>query len=1173
MEATLKRLYVGGIGPSVSDAELSERFGRFGKVDAVDIISRKDDQGNPVKTFAYLNINISDADLRKCLSVLNKTKWKGGVLQIEIAKESFLHKLEQERQATKEMSTKEQSHPKNDLLESLEKAGITDFQMKAAVPGTEVPNHKNWVVSKYGRVLPVLHLKGNKQSKIIKYDPSKYCHNLKKLDNISLESTPVSKLTWHLDGGDDDISKKRRGEFPEFKSPAKKSKVNLYLNTSTNDEKGKGVRTPPTTLQKTKDTMESQHKRETFQDKSRGYMRNKSVNSMSDEDFDSEEELRAIIEREKMVEGSGRRAEDSSIEVVDDSFTPSYKTHWAEKIGNHNDSTKDDDEYSSADTDEIITVAKTTQNCSNGKKKMSNGIAKQNSNVVSTNVNNSKCSVNDEVEDRRAEEDDQSNDSGTEDDSDSYSDDEYQSMMQNCYRLDLSIGDLEALAKEADESDSTDKTDSDQEYGSAGTDISIDELKSMQHDTVGQLNGSDDRRTTKKKSNEHSRALEPGNSESSMSHSESESRSMEHELCQANLAVDKLKSLEKSVSTSSADDGDDTIVVTSAGDKALNKTQQITKINKVAVGSPKKKKGIEPEDIVASILEDDDDDDDSSNDQPKRKKKTKNPPIKPPAFKGLGSLMSSLSCSKGKDGPESSSKTCSQPTTIVTASNEKKGNRTPKSKVKQDSKNHGEKTSKPVRETPANLQQRSEIDGSSSSSSDESSGGDDTSPTTTLVAKPKVPQKSSSNEQINAKAKQLQDNQKRLAAMEERRKEREQQKQTIQGALHKLDSQPAKKSQHIMFNSESEEESEKEEEASTSNVHDDKENHVKTQLFDSSGEDSDDEEEKDDERFELKTYYEGRYGEKLMRLQSRFGTDERFKMDARFLEDGSEDEEDTEQPQMLQADDDADDLSAEKKKNLDILKNVLNVNVEPQLTNKKTAKAKTFKDLNALQYDPSKEDHALFETKAETEKTESKSERKKKRLEAEKLPEVSKEIFHEVIADFKDVFGAVKPQAAEEQETTWDQMEDPQKMEDKSSESNVDFEFQKKEEPVGFTFSFFGTSTDENVSQDEPYRIEPVKMAKVAWQEDPRFQDSSSDGEGEDEDTTVDTSSQLERSSSIRFFFFVKDDKRLKEGPKMFLRSSKYEPKSKDWDHMRETIMEACKKRHRDAKRKLKSKR
>ncbi|CAJ0915705.1 unnamed protein product [Ranitomeya imitator] len=92
MEATLRRLYVGGLGPSVTDAELSERFGRFGKVGEVDIIYRKDDQGNPVRTFAYMNINISDTDLKKCLSLLNKTKWKGGLLQIEIAKESFLHK-------------------------------------------------------------------------------------------------------------------------------------------------------------------------------------------------------------------------------------------------------------------------------------------------------------------------------------------------------------------------------------------------------------------------------------------------------------------------------------------------------------------------------------------------------------------------------------------------------------------------------------------------------------------------------------------------------------------------------------------------------------------------------------------------------------------------------------------------------------------------------------------------------------------------------------------------------------------------------------------------------------------------------------------------------------------------------------------------------------------------
>ncbi|CAH2312377.1 nucleolar 8 [Pelobates cultripes] len=141
METSLKRLYVGGIGPSITNDELTDRFQKFGNVNDVEIISRKDEHGNPVKTFAYLNISISDVDLRKCISTLNKTKWKGGVLQIEKAKESFLHRLSRERQETKE-SIKPQVDSKPDLVKSLKEAGVQDFQMKAAVPGTEVPNHK-----------------------------------------------------------------------------------------------------------------------------------------------------------------------------------------------------------------------------------------------------------------------------------------------------------------------------------------------------------------------------------------------------------------------------------------------------------------------------------------------------------------------------------------------------------------------------------------------------------------------------------------------------------------------------------------------------------------------------------------------------------------------------------------------------------------------------------------------------------------------------------------------------------------------------------------------------------------------------------------------------------------------------------------------------------------------
>lgn len=129
--------------------------------------------------------------------------------------------------------------------------------MKAAVPGTEVPGHKvrsevwmiswcptggnvcalrfqDWVVSKFGRVLPVLQLrcqKGNK-ARMLKYDPSKYSHNIRKLDRDDADrSTPVSQLTWQVEGGDDDISRKRRGEFPSYEPRRPKKSRPLGADT------------------------------------------------------------------------------------------------------------------------------------------------------------------------------------------------------------------------------------------------------------------------------------------------------------------------------------------------------------------------------------------------------------------------------------------------------------------------------------------------------------------------------------------------------------------------------------------------------------------------------------------------------------------------------------------------------------------------------------------------------------------------------------------------------------------------------------------------------------------------------------------------------------------------------------------------------------------------------
>uniref|UniRef100_A0A2K6PQ49 Nucleolar protein 8 n=1 Tax=Rhinopithecus roxellana TaxID=61622 RepID=A0A2K6PQ49_RHIRO len=98
MNREMKHLYVGGLGQEISGTDLQNQFSRFAEVSDVDIITGKDDQGNPQKIFAYINISVAEADLKKCMSVLSKTKWKGGALQIQLAKESFLHRLAQEKE-------------------------------------------------------------------------------------------------------------------------------------------------------------------------------------------------------------------------------------------------------------------------------------------------------------------------------------------------------------------------------------------------------------------------------------------------------------------------------------------------------------------------------------------------------------------------------------------------------------------------------------------------------------------------------------------------------------------------------------------------------------------------------------------------------------------------------------------------------------------------------------------------------------------------------------------------------------------------------------------------------------------------------------------------------------------------------------------------------------------
>ncbi|KAM6413794.1 nucleolar protein 8 [Rhynochetos jubatus] len=1150
-----------------------------------------------MKTFAYISVSISDADLKKCMSILNKTKWKGGTLKIELAKESFLHRLATEREEAKLQKEKPQRNDKSCLLESLKKAGVVDFHMKA-VPGTEVPDHKKWVVGKFGRVLPVLHLRSQQKTNIVKYDPSKYCHNLRRLEPDLTRVVPVSELTWHLEGRDDSINKKRQGDFPVTKAPAKKRKqlgseaLTEAVVLSSGCQSRSGNRGSPQLDQRSKSKLNEKSKlppsRSLNKISGRGLLADKSNvsgvtaqnnMSVSDSDIDSEEEIRAMVKKEVEIQrAENTEAESDHLEIVGDNFELRYNSHWS--LSNphamkkaikgsyrEKEAVECDNDYDSADTDEIIAESKTPHLSSRktavleDSKQMKVEKKEMLTNKKCDLVNGfslKTCSLKEEYVERkgkmkkskitalqttaanRATETSDSESSYSErEKGDSEISSDYESMMQNCYRLDLTLGDLKALAT-----------------GNTGTPVE-----------------------------------ESHSTQSSSQHSVEENHK----------------------------------------DNVVNKP----KLPKFCPAV--KKKCICPQDVLAAILAGEENANEGScTDQ-------NNSRLKYQPFRGIGSLCekeftkdsTGLKKRSGESlGLEASISYCGEETSKRQAKNHPLYSLEVSSKMRQNthSEQHKElsdaasslagKRDQPLskprlhgkNKNVSSLQdnqnsEHGDAAPSTDESEDESSDVDSNagvsqkhvkqqlkSPKllskklkrdvsnknpeceanecengkTSLLENKELCHHAAASKEPSMKKKQLQDNQRRLAALEERQKERELQKKHIQGALSNLDSQPAGKHQHIIFNSDVESEAEGDEmlkkDASLGNMHEEDESAPKTssRLFESSEDEQDD---TDDERFKIKPQFEGKAGEKLLNLQSRFGTDERFRMDARFLESDSEEEADT----NISKADEEEELAAEKKKNLQILGSLLNINLEHPKTTTKATSAKKFKDINALRYDPTRQDHAVFERKPSATEKESKAKRKKKREESEKLPEVSKEMYYNIAVDLKELFGSSKSKSETNEEVPWakDNVEDstaPDHLGPNAGRSVA-------QGSSGFKFSFFGDMEESGI-KEEPYVLETIKPVKVTWQEDPRFQDSSSEGDDEPEASESERDQEmvfsLPQTESARFFFFSKDDVRLKEGPKLFCRSVDLSDEKDGWEDRRRLLLEECRKKHKDARRKVK---
>ncbi|XP_031708998.1 nucleolar protein 8 isoform X2 [Anarrhichthys ocellatus] len=1086
----MKRLYIGGLSHSVTQKDLKDRFGKFGDVEDVEVRTRRDDDGVPYKTFSYININISDADLKKCMTVLNKSKWKGGTLQIETAKESFLNRLAEERQTAEEqrLQQPEVEDERQKMLDSLSKAGVDNFTMKAAVPGTEVPGHKDWVVSKFGRVLPVLQLKCQKGSRArtVNYDPSKYSHNIRKLDRSTVEQhTPVTQLTWEEQGGDDDISKKRRGEFPPYEPPRRK-KSRKDVVKSHNAEGGAGS-PPRRSLLRVKTVVSVDHteaRRFTNGDQppTNHRLAQRRTPRSTDWDIDSDEEIHKMVTAQDTSHAALQQQqqeeeeEDDQLEVVGLDYL--VKSGW--KGGPDH---KDENDYDSGDTDELFASRKPplpppqqrstpqapAQLSGNDrkrkmkKKKSTAGEEEDDSSGAEEEVASRKPSGEHSSQNQSkkmkvlpvvslpsSESDEEDEDEEELESADCSSDSDYEAMFSNVTRLEISLADLQKLAGE-----------------SSGQETN----------------------------------LTAGSSE-----------------------------------------------------------------------RPAPKKGTTPEEILAAIMEDSSDDEQQ---QKKKKKKTKAVKVSTPlpAFQGTRALTKDAVKAAPPSTPHSESSSSEE---------EERENAPPAPHSESSSEEEEEQSEEEVEEekqTPV-----------------------------------RVPLGAKEEEERQRKT-----NMRRLAAVQQRQKEAEDHKKLIQGALSNLDAPKAGAGKHIVFGSDEDddEDDDEDEQQTTSEVTTPKKTlsqdgqseddaavsekertkgkvRVKPsvpQLFGGSEDEEDGDEEEDGSRFDVRPQFEGRVGQKLMALQSRFGTDERFRMDSRFLDEEEEEEEEEKSEKKKSVTEEEEALEEERKKNLSILQSVLGSSQQTH-SSKTAVKAKAFRDVSALHYDPSREEHAAFETKTDETKKESKAARRKKREEAQKLPEVSKEIYYDVSGDLKAVFGQTKDEdvaGGGDEETNWDREEEAKEEEDgggKEEQPTLQSSLlsadpgAENEEASGFKFSFFEDDTETGSGETAEYKVESIQAPKVSWQQDLRFQDSSSEEEEEEEQQQEEEEEQSnvtaktteeETPSKTDLFFFYLGDSRLTEGPRLFCRPSQLEEQREQWEERRSELRQEYRKKHKDARRKLRS--
>ena len=76
-QADRKRLFVGNLNADVTREDLKKLIGKFGDVTSVDIKTKNDVEGNPLTTFAFVEVGgLGENGAAELIKAYNGVKWK-----------------------------------------------------------------------------------------------------------------------------------------------------------------------------------------------------------------------------------------------------------------------------------------------------------------------------------------------------------------------------------------------------------------------------------------------------------------------------------------------------------------------------------------------------------------------------------------------------------------------------------------------------------------------------------------------------------------------------------------------------------------------------------------------------------------------------------------------------------------------------------------------------------------------------------------------------------------------------------------------------------------------------------------------------------------------------------------------------------------------------------------